>query len=151
MVLPKPVSNPFIHSSKSKIMLVDNSTTTNVPGITSVTITYSRETQDVTTREDNGFTKKYPGLKSCSVKFDMYRIKGDTTQDTIYEAFDGDDVVLPIQAYDAPGGKAVSGDFVITNIDESQGKNEMVTWSVTAENYGEFERIDVSASSASLD
>lgn len=54
---------------------------TKVPGIVSVSLTYQRELVDVTTRDDGGWTKKYPGVKSATAEVELFRIEGDATQD----------------------------------------------------------------------
>ena len=145
-MIPAFIANSFIRGEESAVYLVWNDGYTKIFGTTSVDIDYQRESVDVTTRIDAGFKRTMPALRSATLKIELNRILGDSTQEIFYSAWNGADNQLSLLAYDCYSGKAILGDFAVTSISEKQSKGELVTWSISTESCGPFDRIDTPAS-----
>lgn len=114
---------------------------TKVPGIVSVSLTYQRELVDVTTRDDGGWTKKYPGVKSATAEVELFRIEGDATQDLFWQAWHAEAAALACRILSKASCRGLSGDWVVSNIAEDQGKDGAATHKISLENFGELEEI----------
>ena len=115
---------------------------TKVPGIASVSLTYQRESVDVTTRDDGGWTKKYPGVKSATAEVELFRIEGDATQDLLgLSAARKNFAALACRILSKTSCRGLSGDWGVSNIAEDQGKDGAATHKVSLENFGELEEI----------
>ncbi|MBR4833455.1 MAG: hypothetical protein IKU86_03865 [Thermoguttaceae bacterium] len=120
---------------------------TKVPGIVSVSLTYQRELVDVTTRDDGGWTKKYPGVKSATAEVELFRIEGDATQDLFWQAWHAEAAALACRILSKASCRGLSGDWVVSNIAEDQGKDGAATHKISLENFGELEEISSTTSS----
>lgn len=118
---------------------------TKVPGVTSVSLTYQRESVDVTTRDDGGWTKKFPGVKSATAEIELFRIEGDPTQDLFWQAWHAESAALECKILSKKNCRGLSGDWVVTNISEDQGKDGAATHKISLENFGELNEIAPSA------
>lgn len=118
---------------------------TKVPGIVSVSLTYQRELVDVTTRDDGGWTKKYPGVKSATAEVELFRIEGDATQDLFWQAWHAEAAALACRILSKASCRGLSGDWVVSNIAEDQGKDGAATHKISLENFGELEEISSTA------
>ncbi|MBQ7030159.1 MAG: hypothetical protein IJN32_07925 [Thermoguttaceae bacterium] len=119
---------------------------TKVPGIVSVSLTYQRELVDVTTRDDGGWTKKYPGVKSATAEVELFRIEGDATQDLFWlSAARKNSAALACRILSKKDCRGLSGDWVVSNIAEDQGKDGAATHKISLENFGELEEISSTA------
>lgn len=114
---------------------------TKVPGVVSVSLTYQRELVDVTTRDDGGWTKKYPGVKSATAEVELFRIEGDATQDLFWQAWHAEAAALACRILSKKDCRGLSGDWVVSNIAEDQGKDGAATHKISLENFGELEEI----------
>ncbi len=114
---------------------------TKVPGVVSVSLTYQRELVDVTTRDDGGWTKKYPGVKSATAEVELFRIEGDATQDLFWQAWHAEAAALACRILSKASCRGLSGDWVVSNIAEDQGKDGAATHKISLENFGELEEI----------
>lgn len=108
-------------------------------GIVDVTITCEAETIDTSTRDDGGFSAKLPGMKSVSISLNLKRYKSGAnaiSQDALRTAWLAE-TPTGISVVTDKSLLALKGTFIITSLEESQGKDEAVTLSATLENYGE--------------
>lgn len=121
---------------------------TKVPGIVSVSLTYQRELVDVTTRDDGGWTKKYPGVKSATAEVELFRIEGDATQDLFWQAWHAEAAALACRILSKASCRGLSGDWVVSNIAEDQGKDGAATHKISLENFGELEEINPTTSTS---
>lgn len=121
---------------------------TKVPGIVSVSLTYQRELVDVTTRDDGGWTKKYPGVKSATAEVELFRIEGDATQDLFWQAWHAEAAALACRILSKTSCRGLSGDWVVSNIAEDQGKDGAATHKISLENFGELEEISPTTSAS---
>lgn len=110
----------------------------DLPGITSVTITCEAESIDVSTRESGNFSAELPGKKSVSIDLNFRRYSSGsqaTTQDTIYSTWLASQPT-GISVVALGGLLNINGTFIVESIEESQELDDSVNISVSLKNYG---------------
>ncbi|MDO5554355.1 MAG: phage tail tube protein [Planctomycetia bacterium] len=95
-----------------------------VKNVQDVTVTLSAGEADITTRGNRGWRQTVPTLRECTIEFTMLYLPGDTTFDTLHEAFESGDTV-------AVSVEGISGQFGVTNFSYEQPLEDAVKVNVT--------------------
>lgn len=122
------LSNSIVFGSDCSFKLGE----TAFPGITSVSVSYSAESQDVTTRDDNGWTRAVPGKKSVKLDLSYIQYKNDATQALILQALQSKQ---GLNVEISGGAASIAGVFTVSDVSEPQ-EDGPVTMSATLNSYG---------------
>lgn len=113
----------------------DLSAATELSNVKDVTVSMEKNDADVTTRANAGWRATAPGLKECTIEFEMVWKPSDANFEAIRDAFLNDTLVhLAALTGDkaTAGSEGPRGDFSITNFSRGEPLEEAMTASVTA-------------------
>ncbi|MBP3531640.1 MAG: hypothetical protein J6K25_10745 [Thermoguttaceae bacterium] len=152
-IAPIAVKNPLGNQSRAYVGKTTGSleSLTKIPCVRSVSVQFTSDQVDLSTRDDGGWKRPVPGEKSATVELEFLVILGDPIQEAFFEAYYADEpstiaaTFIPAEDVKAMG---YSGDWIVTDVGEDQPRNEGVPWKISLASYGKIERFKATTTAA---
>lgn len=116
-------------------------------GVKSVSVSYEADEIDVTTRDDNSYTKALPGKRSVSIDVEYNKSETDEAQiglRTLWLGSDYSSKGVVVSCKSGSNGYGVTGTFVLTTLNEEQGMDDVTGCSLSLRNFGAVTQVSPS-------
>lgn len=119
-------------------------------GVKSVSISYDADEIDVTTRDDNSYSKSLPGKRSVSIDVEYNKSETDAAQVGMRTLWLGNDYSskgVSVTCKSGTNGYGFSGTFVLTSMKEDQDMDDVDGCTMSLRNFGAVTQVTPSAQS----
>lgn len=152
-ITPIDMKNPLGNQSRAYVGKTSGSLSnlTKIPCVRSVSVQFTSDQVDLSTRDDGGWKRPVPGEKSATAEVEFLLLPGDPTQEAFFEAYYADEpstIPATFIPCENGGAKGYSGDWIVTDVSEEQPRNEGIPWKISLASYGKIERFEATGTTA---
>lgn len=150
-IVPIQVKNPLGHKCAAYVGKTTGSLDglTKVPCVQTASVQYTSDQIDLTTRDSGGWKEPVPGEKSATAEITFLLVERDKIQGYFFDVYNADEPsTISATFVTGEDGVGHSGDWIVTDINEDQPRNEGVPWKISLASFGKIVRFNVGGASA---